>query len=442
MAGPTVVPGPLVAIGNQSPIQNRDYESGPSAFNDGTAVVDDRFVIAQGAFPNRFYALNASDFICTVDGFPTASATNNIVNAQGAGGAAGTSLTLATGTVQSAVSNVPIAPWTLTTDVYGNRYFTPPQILASNVVTAGLTLDFGMCAGTTFTSSTVTLSTTTGPGYGVVPNQYAGQTVNKNQIVQLQTTNHVQPETMFVPGQYIIVANAGNAGGTAPLIAQILAIDYANHYLYINAAAQSAVTNGGIGNANPYGPAVGIAYWPYQVDGATLLFDPRQGISRVLSYVSSNAGDTTVTVTVSGWDVYGIPMTETITLNGTTAVAGKKAFKAIKSAVTGAASLVGNVSIGTQATSNGVVGLNIRTDTFSYLNVAVADAQVGANTGFTKADLTWPTTATTGDVRGTYALQAAANGTTRVYIAVNPSQYNWSQATNLTPHLVFGNTQF
>lgn len=437
-----VSPGPIAAIGNQSPIQNRDWESGPSAFNDGAAVTDDRFTLTQGGFPNRIYALNSSDYICTVDGFPTATATNNIVNAQGAGGAAGTSLTLATGTVQSAVSNVPIVPWTLTTDIYGNRLFTPPAFATANVVTAGLTLDFGMCAGTTFTSSTVTLSTTTGIGYGVVPIAYAGQTVNKNQIVQLQTTNHVQPELMFTPGQWIIVANAGNAGGTSPLIAQVLAIDYANHYLYVNAAAQSAVTNGGVANANAFGPNPGVAYWPYQQDGATLLFDPRQGISRVLSYVSSSVSDTAVTLTTSGWDVYGIPMTETVTTNGTTAVAGKKAFKAIKSVVTGAATLVGNISVGTQATTNGVVGLNIRSDAFSYLSVAVADAQIAANTGFTKADLTWPSTAATGDVRGTYALQAAANGTTRVFIQVNPSQYGWAQGTNLTPQPVFGNTQF
>ena len=437
----SVVPGPIATIGNQSPIQNRDFEAGPSAFMDGTAVTDDRFAMTQGAFPNRIYALNASDYICTVDGFPTASATNNVVAAQGASATAGTSLTLASGTVQSAVANVPLAPWVLTTDVYGNRFYTPPGIQASTVTVAPLTLDFGMVAGTTFTSTTVTLSTTQGPGYGVVPVQYAGQTVNKNQIVQLQTTNHVQPELMFSPGQYIIVANAGNAGGTAPLITQVLAIDYVNHYLYVANAAQSAVTNGGIGNANLYGPTPGIAYWPYQQDGATILFDPRQGLSRVLSYVT-NAGDTTVTLTTSGWDVYGIPMTETITLNGTTAVVGKKAFKSIKSVVTGVASLVGNVNIGTQATANGVVGLNLRADTFSYMNVAVNDAQVSANTGFTKADLTWPTTAATGDVRGTYALQTAANGSTRVYLQVNPSQYNWAQGTNLTPHLVFGNTQF
>lgn len=435
--------GPVVTTGNLSPIQLRDWEAGPSLFADGSGITDDRLVSLIGAFPNKAYGLNSSEPVLAIDSFPTAAANNNIVNAQGAGSPSGTSLTLATGTVQSAVSNVPIVPWVLSTDVYGNRFWTPPAFATSNLVTAGLTLDFGMCAGTTFTSSTVTLTTVTGPGFGTVPVQYAGQVVNKNQIVQLQTSNHIQPEMMFVPGQWIIVANAG-AGGTVPLVAQVLAIDYIQHFLYVSVAASTAVTNGGVGNANAFGPNPGIAAWPYQQDGATLLFDPRQGCARALSYVSSSVSDTTVTITVSGWDVYGVPMTETATLNGTTAVAGLKAFKSIKSVTTGVASLVGNVSVGTGATganANGRVGLALRSDSWSYIQAYVADAGLTANTGFTKADLS-VASATTGDVRGTYGLQVAANGTTRVAIYVNPTQYQWSQSTNLSPQLAFGMPQF
>ena len=43
------------------------------------------------------------------------------------------------------------------------------------------------------------------------------------------------------------------------------------------------------------------------------------------------AGAATAVLTVTGTDVYGVPMSEAITLNGTTAVAGKKAFKTITS---------------------------------------------------------------------------------------------------------------
>lgn len=439
--------GPIVATGNLSPIQNTGWEAGPSLFADGAGVVDDRFVSFIGAALPKVYGLNSSDYVAVIDAFPTAPSVTNVVNATGTGTTVGNPLTLAAGTVQSAVTGIPLVPWIQTTDIYGNRFWTPPAFAIGTPVVAGLTLDFGMCTGTTFTSSTVTLSTTTGPGTGVVPVSFAGQTVNKNQIIQLVTTNHVQPEMMFIPGQYIIVANAGNAGGTLPLITQVLAIDYLNHFLYVANPAQAVVTAGGIGNANAFGGNPGIAYWPFQQDGATLLFDPRQGVSRALSYVSSSAGDTAATLTVSGWDVYGVPMTETITLTGTTAVPGKKAFKAIKSIIVGGATLAGNISVGTGTTAanvNGAIGLNLRTDAFSYLSIAVADAfTVTANTGFLKGDVTSPATAATGDPRGTYAFQSAVlNGTTRVFIQINPSQYQWALSTNVTPQMSFGIAQF
>lgn len=432
------VTGPLVVSGNTNPQQLTEGSEGPSLFADGVGVVDPRLAVSLGSGAQLAYGMMIANDIAAIDAFPQTKATNNVVAAQGAGAASGTVLTLASGTVQSAVANVPIVPWVQTTDTYGNRAFTPQAYSSANVVTAPLTFDFGYCAGTTFTSATVTLSTSTGPCVGVVPASYAGQTVNKNQIIQLQTTNHLQPELMFLPGDYIIVANAGNAGGTVPLITQVLAIDYANHYVYVANAAQSAVTNGGIANANLYGATPGVAYWPWQQFGSSILVDPRQSISRTLQYVSTNAGDTTVTITVKGWDIYSVPMTETITLNGTTIVNGKKAFKSIQSVTTGVASLVGNVNIGTTDT----LGLSIRADSYSYLTVYVSDAGVTANTGFTKADLTAPATATSGDVRGTYALQTASDGTKRVAIWVNPSQYQWEIESNLVQQPIFGSAQF
>ena len=433
------ITGPLIVTGNTNPQQTAEWEEGPSLFADGTGAVDPRFAASQmGSGQMKAYGLALTNAICCLDAFPTTKSTTNIVNAQGASAAAGTALTLASGTVQSVVANVPIVPWVQGTDVYGNRAFTPPAYSTGNVVTANLTLDFGYTAGTTFTSSTVTLSSVTGPAAGVIPVAYAGQTVNKNQIIQLQTTNHTQPEMMFNPGDWIIVANAGNAGGTVPLVTQVLAVDYANHYVYMSTAALSAQTNAGVANANMFGPNPGSAYWPWQQFGASLLLDSRQSISRALQYVSSSVSDTTVTLTVKGWDVYGIPLTETITLNGTTVVNGKKAFKSIQSVTTGVASLVGNVSVGTTDT----LGIAVRADSFSYLSVWVADAGITANTGFTKADLTSPATATSGDVRGTYTLQTAADGTKRAVIWVDPSQYQWEIESNIVPAPLFGSAQF
>lgn len=58
-------------------------------------------------------------------------------------------------------------------------------------------------------------------------------------------------------------------------------------------------------------------------------------VPRCLS-VDSGGADTAV-VTITGTDVYGRPMTEAITLNGTTQVNGKKAFKTVTSASASAA---------------------------------------------------------------------------------------------------------
>ena len=52
-------------------------------------------------------------------------------------------------------------------------------------------------------------------------------------------------------------------------------------------------------------------------------------VARGVSIVTSNAGNTTQTVTVTGIDYYGQAQTETLTCNGTTTVSGKKAFEAI-----------------------------------------------------------------------------------------------------------------
>jgi hypothetical protein len=436
--------GPLVVTGNLNPQQLSDWEEGPSTFADGTAVMDPRWAYqVTGSFSGNarsVYALPTTNALMAVDFFPQTLATNNVVASQGAGQAAGFSATLATGTVQSAVSNVPVVPWAKVAggDIYGNTLWAPQSFATQNLVTAGLCLDFGCAAGTTFTSTTVTLSALLGPGMGTYPAQFAGLTVNKNQIVVLQTTNHIQPELMFVPGQNIIIANAGNAGGTIPLVTTVLAVDYVNHYLYIANPALSAQSNAGIAFANLYGSQPGLAYWPYLGAGAINLQDPRHMGSRALQYLSSSASDTTVTLTAAGYDVFGIPMTETITLNGTTPVLGKKAFKFVNSVKTGVASLVGNITVGTQD----VVGLTYRSDTFSYLTLFYTDAGVTANTGFTKADITSPATAVTGDVRGTYALQSASNGAKRVAIWIDPASCNWDIESNLTPFSVFGTAQF
>lgn len=138
--------------------------------------------------------------------------------------------------------------------------------------------------------------------------------------------------------------------------------------------------------------------------GGTVTLD----VPRAVEIDSSNAGDTTQTATVYGTDVYGNAMTETIAFNGTTAVAGQKAFKTVTRVAISAA-LAGNANVGT----TDVFGLPFRVDSRNYCLTAWNGAFVTTGT-FAAADVTSPATATTNDVRGTYLVPDAADGTKRL----------------------------
>jgi hypothetical protein len=137
-------------------------------------------------------------------------------------------------------------------------------------------------------------------------------------------------------------------------------------------------------------------------------------VARNVSIVTSNAANTTQTVTVTGTDYYGRTQTALLTCNGTTTVSGTKTFKTITQVAVSAA-LTGNLSVG----SGDTFGLPYRVTDAGYLlrtgwNNAVAD-----NAGtFTAADTATATNAT-GDVRGTFLpASTAANGSRRLVIAI------------------------
>jgi hypothetical protein len=124
------------------------------------------------------------------------------------------------------------------------------------------------------------------------------------------------------------------------------------------------------------------------------------------------------TLTVSGYDYYGQPMTENI-LTGTTSsavanVAGKKAFYQIVSiAISG--SLPVAITVGT----TDVLGIPVRVVDAGYI-VSVNWANTLARDAgtFVAAD-TATATATTGDVRGTYVPStSASNGIRRLIMTI------------------------
>lgn len=155
----------------------------------------------------------------------------------------------------------------------------------------------------------------------------------------------------------------------------------------------------------------------FSQNASVQMWDPTKAISRNVRIVSGG-NDSGITFTASGYDLYGFPMTETITGANAGTASGAKAFKYI-SGVTHTGTVAGTVTIGT----GDVIGLPLRVDRFAFARVVYNNTVITASTGFVAAVTTDPATATTGDVRGTYALQSASDGTKRlqVFITIPPA---------------------
>jgi hypothetical protein len=169
----------------------------------------------------------------------------------------------------------------------------------------------------------------------------------------------------------------------------------------------------------------------YGQNGAIQCLDPRQSLARVLQ-ITGSASATGGSFTIRGFDLYGFPMTETITATaGVGPTVGKKAWKnpvTITPGFTDAhAYTVGTTDI---------YGFPMAAYYFEEVSMVYNNAYITAATGFVAADATSPATATTGDVRGTYNIQSAANGVIRLQLANSPAAYNVALANG--PASLFG----
>lgn len=175
--------------------------------------------------------------------------------------------------------------------------------------------------------------------------------------------------------------------------------------------------------------AIDTAMTPVQngSTGGNLFWDPTKAIARCLQFTSVG-DDSAATATIAGYDVYSFPMTETVTLTNATVATSKKAFKYVAS-ITPAGTLSGsNLSVGQSDT----IGFMMRSDLFQYLKIYWPDTTlIAANTGYTAAVTTDPATATTGDVRGTYALPVASNNTRRLVMFLQVPLVNTGTAAGL-----------
>lgn len=122
-------------------------------------------------------------------------------------------------------------------------------------------------------------------------------------------------------------------------------------------------------------------------------------------------------VTISGYDIYGYPMTQTVTVGaGANTVNTTKAFKVVTSVVPGFTD-THTLSVGTAD----IFGFGLLASFFGDIMVNWNATWITASTGFVAAVTTSPATATTGDVRGTYAVQDASDGAKRLIIMVAPT---------------------
>lgn len=127
-------------------------------------------------------------------------------------------------------------------------------------------------------------------------------------------------------------------------------------------------------------------------------------------------GANTATYTITGYDQFGQKMTQLIAAPSTSTVATLKAFKTVIS-VTNA---------NTTASTNGVtvgfgdaLGLPISVTDQGYVITAKWNNTLADDAGtLTVADATSPATNATGDVRGTYLLSSASNGTKRLVLTI------------------------
>lgn len=137
-------------------------------------------------------------------------------------------------------------------------------------------------------------------------------------------------------------------------------------------------------------------------------------VARGVSVTSTNAADTTQVVQIRGLDVYGKPLQENLVLNGNGVRQGVKAFKKV-TRVTVSAATAGNISVG----HNDVLGLPMYLPSAAHILREFQDgATAAAGTVVAGIRTEGGSTATTGDVRGTYDPSAACDGAKVFELAV------------------------
>jgi hypothetical protein len=157
-------------------------------------------------------------------------------------------------------------------------------------------------------------------------------------------------------------------------------------------------------------------------------------VPRILR-VTSGGNDSGITFNFTGFDQYGVAMTENITGSNGSVASGAKAWYSIATAAPSAA-VSTTCSVGT----GDVFGLPFACTNSSYIQ-GVQWVGLARDAGtFTAAVSTVPATHTTGDVRGTYAPSASASNGLRA-LTITQAILGTQVGSSATSTTVFGVTQ-
>lgn len=396
----TALTGPVIAFGQSA--AGDDYNpdiGGASLFYAGVGILDPRLVFTYQpgeAQVEQDFGWFGVDNISTQAIVPYTKAAGAIV--------ASANATSATLTLVSANS--------ATTGVYITQNFVRSDTgVVDNNSGAGLVaLDAFATVTASFSNGVMTVTANSGmpisPGMVVLATTGTvsqGTALNTQVVSQLTTTGST-PVAQGYTGTYQTNTGLTATSGTVTLAFQNV--------------QQCAIPN------NPQTPGI----W---------LWNPAALVGRAVA-VTAAASATATTATVSGYDVYGFPMVEAITLTAGAQASGRKAFKYVKSVVLNASDATHAYSVDT----TDVFGLPIRSDTFGDVLVNSATSLTAltlttAATGYVPADRTVATT-TTGDVRGTYAGFTSGTAANKLVVRQSPPPYNVQTAN---PGL-FGVTQY
>lgn len=208
----------------------------------------------------------------------------------------------------------------------------------------------------------------------------------------------------------------GNSASDDPYVGflpMVLTADQVPSAIATNNIATAQAPATGVALTLTAGTGITLSGGSYYIDGVpgtNPTTDLAKTLSRAVS-VTGVASGTGGTLLITGLDLYGNVESQLLTLGaGAVTATTTKAFKAVTSVVPNFTDGTHNITVGT----GDVFGLPILSTRFQDVLFYYNSTLISASTGYLAGVTTSPATTTTGDPRGTYAVQSASDGVKRL----------------------------